>query len=95
MIESMAQVRMTEAELAGDIPGMLDKVRKGAEIVVEQDHRPVAVIRSPLPKGRLLSECIALAEARSSTATLDEGFMKDVEEGIARRSQPWNPPAWE
>ena len=50
--------------------------------MVEQDHRPVAVIRSPLPKRRLLSECIALAEARGSTATLDEGFMKDVEEGI-------------
>jgi hypothetical protein len=46
------------------------------------------------PKDRLLSECVALAEARRSTATLDEGFMKDVEEGIARRSQPWNPPAW-
>jgi hypothetical protein len=52
----------------------------------------VAVIRSPLPKGRLLSECIAVAEARASTATLDEGFMKDVEEGIAGRSQPWKPP---
>jgi len=43
----------------------------------------------------LLSECIALAEAGGSTATLDEGFMKDIEEGIASRSQPWNPPAWE
>ena len=95
MIESMAQVRMTEAELAGDLHGTLDKVRQGVEIVVEQDHRPVAVIRSPRAKGRLLSECIALAEARGSTATLDDGFMKDVEEGIARRSQLWNPPAWE
>ena len=96
MIESMAQVRMTEAELAGDLHGTLDKVRQGVEIVVEQDHRPVAVIRSPRwAKGRLLSECLALAEARGSAATLDEGFMKDVEEGIARRSQPWNPPAWE
>jgi hypothetical protein len=47
------------------------------------------------PKGRLLSECIAMAEARGSTATLDEAFMKDVAEGIATRSQPWNPPAWE
>jgi hypothetical protein len=55
----------------------------------------VAVIRTPLAKGRLLSECIALAEARGSTVTLDEGFMKDVEEGIANRSQPWNPPSWE
>jgi hypothetical protein len=36
----------------------------------------------------------ALAEARGSTVMLDEGFMKDVE-GIANRSQPWNPPSWE
>jgi len=88
-------VHMTEAELAADLRGMLDRVQQGVEIVVERDHRPVAVIRSPLPRGRLLSECVALAEARGSTATLDEGFMTDVDEGIARRRQPWNPPAWE
>jgi len=86
---------MTEDELARDLHGVLNKVRQGVEVVVEQDHRPVAVIRSPLPSGRLLSECIALAEARGSEATLDEGFMKDVEEGIAGRSQPWSPPDWE
>jgi antitoxin (DNA-binding transcriptional repressor) of toxin-antitoxin stability system len=86
---------MSEAEVAGNLHGVLERVQRGAEIVVEQDHKPVAVIRSPLPRGRLLSECIALAEARGSRETLDEGFMKDVEEGIARRTQPWNPPVWE
>jgi antitoxin (DNA-binding transcriptional repressor) of toxin-antitoxin stability system len=95
MIIPMASIRMTEAELARDIRGALAKVREGAEIVIEQDHRPVAVIRPPLPPGRLLSECIALAKARGSEVTLDEGFMQDVEEGIASRSQPWNPPSWE
>jgi antitoxin (DNA-binding transcriptional repressor) of toxin-antitoxin stability system len=86
---------MTEGELARDLHDVLDRVQHGVEVVVERDHHPVAVIHSPLPKGRLISECIALAESRGSTATLDEGFMKDVEEGIAQRSQPWNPPAWE
>ncbi|HEV2689930.1 MAG TPA: hypothetical protein VGV35_15330 [Bryobacteraceae bacterium] len=95
MIESMAQVHMTEAEVARDLHGVLDRVQQGVEVVVEQDHRPVAVIRSPLPKGRLLSECLALAEARGSKATLDEGFMKDVEDGITGRSQPWKPSTWE
>jgi antitoxin (DNA-binding transcriptional repressor) of toxin-antitoxin stability system len=84
MIESMGQVRMSEAELAGDLHGVLDRVEQGVEVVIERNRRPVAVIRWPLPKGRLLSECITLAEVRGSTATLDEGFMKDVEEGIAR-----------
>ena len=95
MIETMGTLRITEAELARDIHTVLAKVQEGAEVIVEQDHRPVAVIRTPLAKGRLLSECIALAEARGSTVTLDEGFMNDVEEGIASRSQPWNPPSWE
>jgi antitoxin (DNA-binding transcriptional repressor) of toxin-antitoxin stability system len=64
MIETMVQVRISEAELAADVHGVLDKVQRGVEIVVEQDDRPVAIVRSPLPKGRELSECIALAESR-------------------------------
>jgi hypothetical protein len=95
MIKPMAQVYMTEAEVARDLHEVLAKVQQGIEVVVEQDHHPIAIIRSPLPKGRLLSECIALAEGRGSTATLDKGFMKDVEEGIASRSRRWSPPAWE
>ena len=94
MIMDMGTLRITEAELARDIHAVLAKVQQGLEVVVEQDHRPVAMIRTPLPKGRLLSESIALAEARGTTAILDEGFVRDVEEGIAERSQPWNPPTW-
>jgi hypothetical protein len=74
MIESMATLRITEAELTRDV------------------HRPVAAIMPPFPKGRRLSESIALAEARGTTAIPDNGFMKDIEEGIAERSQPWDPP---
>jgi antitoxin (DNA-binding transcriptional repressor) of toxin-antitoxin stability system len=95
MIEVMAQVHMTEAEAARDFHAVMARVREGAEVVIDEGHRPVAVIRTPADGGRLLSECIALAEARGSRATLDDGFMKDVEEGIAGRSQPWNPASWE
>ena len=91
----MAKVHITKAELARDLQGVLAKVQRGVEVIVEQDDLPIAVIRSPLPPGRLLSESIALAEAPGSAATLDQGFMRDVEDGIARRSEPWNPPAWE
>lgn len=86
---------MTEAELARDLHAVLKKVRHGVEVVIEQDHRAVAVIRPPLPTGRLLSECITLAEEGGAAAIPDEGFLKDVEEGIAERSKPWNPPSWE
>jgi antitoxin (DNA-binding transcriptional repressor) of toxin-antitoxin stability system len=95
MIEGMT-VRITEAELARDLHAVLEKVQQGSEVIVErEDHRPVAVITSPVPKPRTLSESIALAEARGTTAVPDDGFMKDVEEGIAERSQPWTPPSWE
>ena len=95
MIDIMSTVRITETELARDVHAVLEKVQQGVEVIIEQNHRSVAVIRSPLPKGRLLSECIALAEARGTTAILDEGFMKDVEGGITERSKPWNPLSWE
>jgi antitoxin (DNA-binding transcriptional repressor) of toxin-antitoxin stability system len=45
MIKAMAQVHMSEAEVAKNFAAVLEKVRQGGEIVVEQDHRPVAVIR--------------------------------------------------
>ena len=86
---------MTEGEVARDLHSVLDRVQKGIDVIVEQDHKPVAVIRPAVPKGRLLSECIALAEARGTTAAPDEGFMKDVANGIAERSKQWNPPSWE
>ncbi len=49
MIESMATVHMSDNEVTNNFAAVLEKVREGVEIVVEQDHRPVALIRSPLP----------------------------------------------
>jgi hypothetical protein len=42
----MATVHMSEAELARDLHSVLAQVQQGIEVVVEQDHRPVAVIRA-------------------------------------------------
>jgi antitoxin (DNA-binding transcriptional repressor) of toxin-antitoxin stability system len=86
---------MSEAEAAHDLHAVLAKVQQGLEVVIERDHRPVAVIRSPIRSGRPISECIASAKASGSKVTLDEGFAKDVEEGIRDRRQPWNPPSWD
>ena len=91
----MSTIHMSEAELARDLHAVLTKVQQGVEVIIELDCRPVAVIRAPLGNGRLLSECIALAEARAPSATPDEGFMQDVADGIAERSKPWNPPSWD
>lgn len=94
MIEGMAQLHMTEAELVRDIESVLEKVRQGADVVVEQDYRSIAVIRPVKGPGRPIDECIALAKARDSGATLDEDFAKDLEETIANR-QPLDTSVWE
>jgi antitoxin (DNA-binding transcriptional repressor) of toxin-antitoxin stability system len=50
----MAQVHMTEAELARDLHAVLERVRQGAEVIVERDATPVAVIKAPQFRGRSL-----------------------------------------
>jgi hypothetical protein len=40
---------MSEAEVVKDIAAVLATVRQGIEIIVEQNHRPVAVIKPPAP----------------------------------------------
>ena len=88
-------VRMTEAEVARDLHTVLEKVRQGVEVVIEQDSRPVAVIKAPIPTGRKISEVIAALESSGANAVLDDDFARDVEEGIRARRQPWNPPSWD
>lgn len=89
---------MTESEVARDLHAVLAKVQAGIEVIVEQDHRPVAVIKSARGPGRKISECIALAKAHEEelgyAPVLDPDFADDVEE-IIRDRKPWNPPAWD
>jgi hypothetical protein len=84
-LDSMKQVRMTEAEVTNSFGAVLEKLQQGAEIVVEQDHRPVAIIRPPRRSGRPISACIASAKPSGSKVTLDGGFAADEEEGIRSR----------
>lgn len=95
MVEVMATIRITEAELARDIHAVLAQIQEGVEVIVEQDHRPVAVIRTPHRSGRPISEILRQAKERNSTGTLDPDFGKDLEAIIASHQQPWNPPSWE
>jgi antitoxin (DNA-binding transcriptional repressor) of toxin-antitoxin stability system len=88
-------VRMTEAEVARDLHTVLAKVQQGVEVVIEQDHRPVAVIKPSKPTGRMISEILADLKARGSNAVIDDDFARDIEEGIKLYREPWNPPSWE
>ncbi len=78
---------------------MLARVGEGDEVIVEQDHRPVAVIKTPTPgPGRKLSECIDLAKAHEEelgcAPVPDQDFARDVQAAIDFRRAPFQPPAW-
>ena len=47
MIEGMTTVHLTEAELSRDLHAVLEKVRHGVEVVIEQDSCPGAVLKAP------------------------------------------------
>jgi hypothetical protein len=95
----MATVRITEAELARDLHAILTKVGEGADVVVERDDRPVAVIKPPSGPGRPINECIALAKARERelgfAPTPDPEFAADVQAAIDAHREPLNPPRWD
>jgi antitoxin (DNA-binding transcriptional repressor) of toxin-antitoxin stability system len=94
MIEGMVRLHMSQAELVKDIQAVLEKVRQGAEVIVEDGHHAVAVIKPVQGPGRSIDECIAIAKARGSGATLDEGFAKDLEDIIASR-EPLDTSVWD
>jgi len=99
MIEEMATVRITEAELVRDIHAVLSQVQEGVEVIVEQRHRPVAVIKAPQGPGRKIAECIALAKAYEEklgyAPAPDPDFAKDVQAAIDAHREPFDPPVWD
>ena len=83
-------VHMSDGEAAKGFASLLDCVRAGADGVIEHDARPVAVVCSAeAPRGRLLSESIALAEAHAKELgyepTMDPDFAADLREIINSR----------
>lgn len=90
-------LHVTEADAVRDLAAILQRVQAGAEVVIERDAQPLAVVRSAAPIRRMISECIALAEAHEietgRAPVLDPDFAADVEE-IVRTRKPWNPPTW-
>jgi antitoxin (DNA-binding transcriptional repressor) of toxin-antitoxin stability system len=92
-------IHISEAEAASDFALVMTRVREGAEVIIERDAKPVAVVRPAEPlRGRPISECIALAEAHAKETghepTLDPDFAADLEEIIKSR-KPRNISAWE
>ena len=89
-------IHISEAEAASDFASLMARVRSGAEVVIEDNARPVAIVRPVAePSVRLLSESLRRAREHGSTATLDEGFGRDLEEIINSHREPLNTPTWD
>lgn len=87
-------LHITEADLVRDARALLQRVETGAEIIIERDAQPVAVLRSAVPLRRKISECIKLLSDDSS-ATIDPDFANDVDAAIAAHREPLELPAWD
>ena len=94
----MAQVHMTEAEVAGNFSAVLRKIGHGEEVVVDRDGQPFAVITPADRPPYTLSELIARADERQKergcAVVLDDDYAADVEQ-IVHERKPWTPRSWD
>jgi len=95
----MEVIHISEAEAAKDLPGLLARVRGGAEVMIEDEASASVPVRiSVAPRGRLLSESLALAEKHAEELgydpVMDAEFASDLEE-IIRNRKPADRSAWD
>jgi antitoxin (DNA-binding transcriptional repressor) of toxin-antitoxin stability system len=99
IIVNIETIHISEDEAARDFAGLMARVRAGAEVVIENANSPAVVLRAAeQPRGRLLSESIALAEDHARELgyepVMDAEFAADMEEIIANR-KPRDTSAWD
>jgi antitoxin (DNA-binding transcriptional repressor) of toxin-antitoxin stability system len=92
-------IHISESEAASDFALVMTRVREGAEVIIERDAKPVAIVRSAgAVRGRPISESIALAEAHAKEhgyePTMEPDFAADLEQIIKSR-KPRNISTWE
>jgi antitoxin (DNA-binding transcriptional repressor) of toxin-antitoxin stability system len=79
-------IHISEIEAASNFAALLARVRAGAEIVIEQDSQPVALVHPVEPVRRTISECLALLP-EDSKASIDAEFASDVQAAVGRDGQ--------
>jgi prevent-host-death family protein len=98
MIKAMATFHISVTEAGRNFADLMDRVRAGNEVVLEEGSAPVAVIRAVDPPRRSISESIALAEAHAKELgyepLMDVEFAADMREIIANR-KPRDTSAWD
>jgi len=84
------------SDAARDFPALLAQVRAGAEIIIESNANPIAILHAAPTPRRSISESIALAEApskeRGRSPAMDSAFAADMEDILrARKSRDTSP----
>jgi prevent-host-death family protein len=87
-------IHVSEIEAASNFAALLARVRAGAEIVIEQNSRPVAVVHPAEPVRRTISECLALLP-EDSKVTIDPDFANDVQAAVESHREALDSTAWE
>lgn len=87
-------IHLSEIEAASNFAALLARVRAGAEIVIEQNSQPVAVVRPPDAVRRTISECLALLP-EDSKAIIDADFANDVQAAVESHREALDSTAWE
>lgn len=86
----MALIYMSAEDAARDFAALLAQVRAGAEVVIQDAASPAVLLRAVAsPRGRLVSESIALAETHArelaEEPTMDDDFAADLEAILSKR----------
>jgi hypothetical protein len=85
----MATIHISRADAAGDFDGLIARVSKGDEVVIEDGSSPIAVVQQPAnPHLRLLSESLRILRERGATVALDDEFGQDLNEIIESHREP-------
>lgn len=80
----MATIYMSEGDAARDLHAALAKVKQGVEVVIEQDHRPVAVLRAQQRSGRPISANVYETAAFGVVLAVAGTFPAKVPETVKR-----------
>lgn len=95
---SKQMIHVSEAEAARDFPSFLEQVGAGAEVVIEHQTGPIAVMHAAEPVRRTIAKSIALAKKQEQepgrAPVLDPDFADEVTAIVDERKW-WNPPNWD
>ena len=93
----MATIHISEADAARDLAGLLAKVRRGDNVLVEDERQPGVVFGIEVrPDPRLSLRQRIDRMPKHSIGVMDEEFARDVQAGIdSHREESLNTSAWD